>query len=291
MASDATPSATLVFPTAGVGGSYYDTAFPVPVYPNAPSTMVTWRYLDTWNNWNSNYAVSQGIATGLIWATLTYVLALTPNHKRRTPFHSFMLLGLVFLLIHMTIDIVTSLTPGIQPNSAYTVLTGDIVDSVWTRKFIATFVASQVAAWIALALAFICLWLQARGLLTGLKVRRVAIYRFVLNYLAFTSGTTLGTGISYSIYQFCTITKPAADVFLSIDNGYTFRIVYLICYTICVGSYSLLSMIAIVHIISKRPSAVFGGGAYASALNLVGLLCAQSFVIPCESCLLPCMSR
>ncbi|KAJ9603182.1 hypothetical protein H2200_012477 [Cladophialophora chaetospira] len=277
--SDSTDS-TLTLPTAGVGGSLYDKAFPVPVYSNAPYNMVTWRTLDTWGNANSNYAATQGIAAGLLWASLTYLLALTPNHKRTTPFHSLMLLGLIFLLVHLTIDMVTSTTPGIQPSSAYTTLTGDIADSVWTKSFITTFGASRVAGWFAFVFASICLWLQARGLMTGLKVRHSGTYKFILSYLAFTSGATLSAAVAYSIHQIVTITKPVDNVSIFTKNQYTLRIAYLICYTICIGSYSLVSTISIVGIVWRRPTAISGGSAYASALNLLGVLCAQSFAIP-----------
>ena len=276
------PTTTLTLPTAGVGGSYYDTAFPVPVYLNAPFNMVTWRGLDTWNNLNVSYTATQGIATGLIWATLTYLFALTPNHKRKTAFHNFMLLGLVFLLVHLMIELIASLTPGIQPSSAYTVLTLDVRDSVWTRQFIATYSASQVCAWFAFVFAAICLFTQARGLMTGLKVRHPVICKLVLSFLAFNSVATLAAAVAYSIYELATFREQVEDREQALDISKAYHKACLTCYTVCVGSYSLVSMIAVVNIVWKRPVAITGGSVYASALNLVGLLCAQSFVIPCK---------
>jgi hypothetical protein len=278
-------SSTLTLPTAGVGGSYYDTAFEVPVYPNSPTDLASWRLIDTWNNINVSYASTQGIAAGLVWATLTYLLALTPDRKRTTPFHSYMLVGLVFLLIHMMIDIVSSLTPGLQSLSAYTAVTFDLADSIWTRKFVATFAASQVTAWFAFVFAAICLWLQAKGLMSGLKVRRPWIYRIVLSYLILTSMAALAAGMAFSIHQIMVIGAPATNDIALISIGYTARVAYLASYTVCVGSYSLVSMVSVADIVLKRPTATSGGGPYSSALNLVGLLCAQSFVIPCKSSL------
>lgn len=275
---------TLTLPTAGVGGSYYDMAFEVPVYPNAPINMVTWRGLDTWNNLTTKYTATQGIGIGLVWATMTYLLALTPNQKRKTAFHSFLLLGLAFLLIHMLIDLVSTLTPGIQTSSAYTVLTLDVGDSVWTRRFVATFSASQVTAWFAFGFAAICLFIQSRGLMTGLKVRRPRLCRLVLGFLALSSVATLGTAMAFSIYEMTTIRDQVQDLERSFDILWAFHWAYSLSYTICIGSYSLVSMISIVDIVWKRPAAISGGSVYASALNLVGLLCAQSFVVPCKSC-------
>ncbi|OCT48011.1 hypothetical protein CLCR_04120 [Cladophialophora carrionii] len=278
-----TTSSLLTLPTAGVGGAYYDKVFQVPVYPNSPSDLATWRVIDTWNNISVSYATTQGIATGLVWATLTYLLALTPDSKRTTPFHSFMLVGLVFLLIHMMIDIVSNLTPGLQTVSAYTAVTFDLANSIWTTKFVATFAASQVTAWFAFAFAVICLWVQAKGLLTGLRVRRPGLYKIVMTYLVLTSIAGLAAAMAFSIHQITVLGQPATDDEHSIDVAYTARVAYLSSVAICIGSYSLVSMLAVVDIVWKRRTAISGGGPYASALNLVALLCAQSFVIPCKS--------
>ncbi|EXJ54752.1 hypothetical protein A1O7_10093 [Cladophialophora yegresii CBS 114405] len=281
-----TTSSPLALPTAGVGGAYYDKAFQVPVYPNSPNDLATWRLLDTWNNIMVSYACTQGIATGLIWATLTYLLALTPDSKRTTPFHSFMLVGLVFLLIHMMIDIVSSLTPGIQLLTAYTAVTFDLANSIWTTKFIATFAASQVTGWFAFVFAAICLRIQAKGLMTGLRVRRPGVYKIVMGYLVLTSIAALAAGITYSIHQMTVLGEPATSDARAMDVTYTIRVAYLSSYAISIGSYSLVSMLAVMDIVWKRRTTISGGGPYASALNLVGLLCAQSFVIPFLFCVL-----
>ncbi|ETI20142.1 hypothetical protein G647_08176 [Cladophialophora carrionii CBS 160.54] len=281
-----TTSSPLTLPTAGVGGAYYDKVFQVPVYPNSPSDLATWRVIDTWNNISVSYATTQGIATGLVWATLTYLLALTPDSKRTTPFHSFMLVGLVFLLIHMMIDVVSNLTPGLQTVSAYTAVTFDLANSIWTTKFVATFAASQVTAWFAFAFAVICLWVQAKGLMTGLRVRRPGVYKIVMTYLVLTSIAGLAAAMAFSIHQITVLGQPATDDEHSIDVAYTARVAYLSSVAICIGSYSFVSMLAVVDIVWKRRTAISGGGPYASALNLVALLCAQSFVIPFIFCVL-----
>jgi hypothetical protein len=274
---------TFTLPTAGVGGSYYDTPFQVPVYPNSPNNLLTWRMLDTWNDINISYAATQGIAAGLVWATLTYLLALTPHPKRKTAFHSCMLTGLVFLLIHLMIDIVSSLTPGLQTLSAYNSLTFDTVDCVWTDTVVATFATSQVTAWFAFTFASICLWLQAKGLMTGFRVRNLVLYRTILSYLTLTSVCALAAAMTYSINQIISLGLPPEDVSSSAYMRYNAKVAYLACYAICVGSYSLVSMVSVANIVWRRPYAVMtGNSAYSTALNLLGLLCAQSFVIPCK---------
>ncbi|KIW86973.1 uncharacterized protein Z519_12438 [Cladophialophora bantiana CBS 173.52] len=274
-------------PTAGVGGALYDEAFTVPTYPAAPFNKVTWRLIDTWNNINVNYDTNRGIAAGLVWATLVYLLALTPTRKRTTPFHTFMLIGLILMLIKLMIDIVAALTPGLQSSSAYTFLTLDFTDSIWTTDFTATFTTSQVTGWFAFVFAAICLWLQAKGLMTGIKARYPVVYKVMLIYLILTSVAGLAAAMVYSIQQILQLGKDGAEIYDFLNKAYNARIAYLAAYTICIGSFSLVSMASVFDIVWKRPSSIVtGNSAYASALNLIGLLCVQSFVIPFIFCIL-----
>ncbi|KIX94572.1 uncharacterized protein Z520_09618 [Fonsecaea multimorphosa CBS 102226] len=274
-------------PTAGVGGALYDEAFQVPTYPAAPFNKVTWRLIDTWNNINVNYDTNRGLAAGLVWATLVYLLALTPTRKRTTLFHTFMLIGLVFMLIKLMIDIVSSLTPGLQSSSAYTFLTLDFTDSIWTNDFVATFATSQVTGWCAFVFAAICLWLQAKGLMTGIKARYPIVYKVMLTYLILTSVAAFAAAMAYSIQQILQLGQSGAEQYDGLDEAYNGRIAYLAAYTICIGSFSLVSMASVFDIVWKRPSSIVTrNSAYASALNLIGLLCVQSFVIPFIFCIL-----
>ena len=283
MPTPARASATIL-PTAGIGGSKYDLPFEVPVYGKSLNNMATWRLLDTWNNVNTTLASTRGIAAGLIWTTLVYLFVLTPNHKRTTPFHSFMLLGLIFMLIHLMINIASALSPGLQSESAYTFITFDIADSIWTRDYVATFAASQVTGWFAFIFAAVCLWLQAKGLMTGIKVRYPAVFHLILSYLTLTAMVALGAAMAFSIQQINSLRAQPGDVVNDVNDAYNFRLAYLAAYAVCIGSFSLVSMVSVIDIVWKRPSAVIKGNSpYASALNLVGLLCAQSFAIPCKS--------
>ena len=120
--------------------------------------------------------------------------------------------------------------------------------------------------------------------MTGIKVRYLMVYHFVLSYLVLTTVIALGAAMAYSIQQIQELTVASSDIEAEINRAYKFRLAYLGAYAICIGSFSLVSMISVVDIVWKRPSSVItGNSAYASALNLVGLLCAQSFVIPCKS--------
>ncbi|EXJ83116.1 hypothetical protein A1O1_06735 [Capronia coronata CBS 617.96] len=285
MAARIIPALTLTaptsYPTAGVGGYYYDTAFGVPTYSSAAFNQTTWRLLDNWDHINVNYASSEGLAAGLGWATLIYLLALTPSHKRTTPFHCFLLVGLIFLLGHLMVNIIAALTPGLNTTSAYTYVTLDTSSSVWPRKYIAVYAVNAVASWFAFIFATICLWLQAKGLMTGIRVRFIIVYKIILMYLIVAAVIALAICMAFNIQQILYIGKPVelADgtALLRLRNA------YLITYAISIGSFSLVSICSIMDIIWRRPSRVIKGhNIFASALNLVGLLCAQSFVVPCE---------
>ena len=267
------------FPTAGIGGQYYnDPSFEVPVYSHGARRTLNWQMIDAWNQYTLNYAIGEGIATGLIWATLIYLLALTPSRKRTTPFHSFLLAGLFFMLIHLMMDIMSIVTPGLSVSSAYVVLTRDISSSIWTTQYTAIYAATRVANWLAFLFAFLCLWLQAKGLMSGLKVRFPTVYYILLTYLALTSLAALVASMVYWIYQ---ITVIHDDITYPAVFPKWLRTIYLIIYAISIGSFSLVNVCSVVDIIWSRPSSVLTPhNAYHSALNLVGLLGAQSFIVP-----------
>ncbi|KAL2403960.1 hypothetical protein ABEF95_004706 [Exophiala dermatitidis] len=289
MAVRTMPAATLTettsFPTAGIGGSYYDTAFGVPTYGSAVFNQTTWRLLDNWDHGNVNYASSEGLAAGLAWATLIYLLALTPSHKRTTPFHCFLLTGLVFMLLHLMVNVIAALTPGLKTTTAYIYITLDIASSAWPRKYVAVTAMSAVASWFSFVFAAICLWLQAKGLMTGIRVRFITFYKIILGYLILTSVLALASCVAFNIKQIMYIGKTTA-----LDESTAvlqLRNLYLITYAISIGSFSLVSIFSIIDIIWRRPSRVIKGhNVFASALNLVGLLCAQSFMVPFIFCIL-----
>ncbi|KIV83972.1 hypothetical protein PV11_05952 [Exophiala sideris] len=289
MAANVTPTmastAPTVFPTAGVGGEYYETAFQVPTYSTGAINVISWSEIDDFSHIIANYSVSEGIATGLIWATLIYLLALTPGRKRTTPFHTCLLLGLVFMLLHLMLDIIAVVTPGLSTNSSYVVLTGDVASSVWTNKYIAIYIICKVANWLAFIFATTCLWLQAKGLLSGVKVRFNIVYRIILTYLALTALAALISSMIYWIHQIMVVKldpTPTMDYYML-----RMKTTYLVTYALSIGSFSLVSICSVLDIVWRRPSSVIkSNNAFSSALNLVGLLGAQSFIVPFIFCIL-----
>lgn len=199
----ATPTASpTVFPTAGIGGEYYtNPLFEVPVYTGYARSAITWQMLDAWNIVGLQYAVAEGIACGLIWATFIYLLALTPSRKRSTRFHIILFTGLCFETTHLTMDAISLVTPGLSANSAYLVLTRDMASSVWTTSYKAFYTSTQALNWVAFICATTCLWIQAQGLLATLKVRSSIAYVVVLVYLVSAALATLIASLVYWIYQ------------------------------------------------------------------------------------------
>jgi hypothetical protein len=224
----------------------------------------------------------EGVAAGLAWGTLIYILALTPSRKRSTFFHSILLLGLVLLLVHYMIDLVASETPGISAQSFYLLITDDYSTSHFTSGFMTAWATSTITECLSFLCACICLWLQAKGLLSGIRLNYATFYRIFLTYLVLASLAALGGRLTYMVSELKWLGKRRPD--WAEDIVYATSLTYGATYAICIGSYSLVSMCTIVTIVWKRPKSVVSGqNAYASALNLVGLLCAQSSVVPCES--------
>ena len=276
-----TYSAPVAFPTVGYGGSYYDTpAFKVPTYGASTSANFTWRFIEDYARVVVNKSSTEGIAAGITWATFIYLLALTPNQKRTSPFHTCLLLGVAFLLIHLMIDLISACIPGLTKYSAYLLLVG-AESVIFTSRFISIQVASMITETISYCCASICLWLQAKGLMTSIQNRFPRVYQTILGYLIFTSVATLVTQLVYLAMTINQLGKTLPD---DVTYNYlTWVLVYHSLFAISIGSYTLVSMCSIVSIIWMRPSSVVKGhNAYASALNLVGLLCAHSFVLPCE---------
>lgn len=272
--------APVAFPTVGYGGSYYDTpVFKVPTYGASTSANITWRLLEDYARVLVNKSSTEGIAAGMVWATFIYLLALTPNPKRTSLFHTCLLLGVAFLLIHLMIDLISACIPGLSRYSAYVLLVGT-ESVIFTSHFISVQVASMITEIISYCCASVCLWLQAKGLMTSVQTRFPRLYQTILGYLIFTSVATFVTQLVYIVMSINHLGKTLADQVMY--NYLVWLLVYHCLFAISIGSYALVSMCSIVSIIWMRPSSVVKGhNAYASALNLVGLLCAQSFVLPC----------
>ncbi|KEF57886.1 uncharacterized protein A1O9_05807, partial [Exophiala aquamarina CBS 119918] len=276
--------APTAFPTVGYGGSYFDKpAFKVPTYGTRPYANITWRLLEDYARVLASKNSADGIAAGVAWATFIYLLALTPNKKRTSPFHTSLILGVAFLLIHLMINLISPCMTGLNKYSAYAFLVGT-ENVIITSRFISVQAASLIAEIISFCCASLCLWLQAKGLMTSMQNRFPRFYRIILGYLIFTSVATIVAQTVYIVKSINKISKSSNKV---ITDYLMWIIIYHCLFAVSIGSYSLVSMCSIVSIIWKRPSSVVKGhNAYASALNLVGLLCAQSFVLPFIFCVL-----
>ncbi|KIW39885.1 uncharacterized protein PV06_08457 [Exophiala oligosperma] len=283
----ATPTASpTVFPTAGIGGEYYtNPLFEVPVYTGYARSAITWQMLDAWNIVGLQYAVAEGIACGLIWATFIYLLALTPSRKRSTRFHIILFTGLCFETTHLTMDAISLVTPGLSANSAYLVLTRDMASSVWTTSYKAFYTSTQALNWVAFICATTCLWIQAQGLLTTLKVRSSIAYVVVLVYLVSAALATLIASLVYWIYQIKVIPDNIDwDMALYARK---LRNIYLLLYAISIGSFSLVNLFSVLEIMWRRPfSIIKSESVYHSALNLLGLLGIQSCLVPLIFCIM-----
>lgn len=272
--------APVAFPTVGFGGSYYDSpAFSLPAYGTEPATL-TWRFIEDYSRVVVNKSSTDGIAAGMAWATFIYLLALAPNQKRTSLFHTCLLGGVAILLVHLMINIISAGTPGLSKYSAYVLLVG-AESVIFPPRFVAVQAASLVTEILSYCCASVCLWLQAQGLMTSIQNRFPMLYRIILGYLILSSMATFATQMVYIVKSLGQIGQNVN--YTEFADYLTWIYVYHTTFAISIGSYALISMCSIVSIIWRRPySLVKTHNAYASALNLVGLLCAHSFVLPCE---------
>ncbi|KAK5053109.1 hypothetical protein LTR84_002083 [Exophiala bonariae] len=281
--------APVAFPTVGFGGSYYDSpVFSLPSYGTRPAVL-TWRFIDDYSRLVVNKSSTDGIAAGMTWATFIYLLALAPNQKRTSLFHTCLLGGVTLLLVHLMINIISAGTPGLSKYSPYILLVGP-ESVIFPARYIAVQAASLVTEILSYCCASVCLWLQAKGLMTSIQNRFPVLYCVILGYLVFSSMATFATQLICIVKTLVQIDqKPEYN---AVADYLTWIYVYHTTFAVSVGSYALISMCSIVSIIWRRPySLVKTHNAYASALNLVGLLCAHSFVLPFIFCILLLVSH
>ena len=124
------------YPVNGFGGTLFDYPFfAVPIYNPAASYVnhhVTWHVIDNYTLSAVNIAVTDSVCLGLCFATLIYVLALTPKKKRRTPFHAFLLAALVLEIIRLLCYIGPASSVGNSLFSSYLGITHDWSATVWS---------------------------------------------------------------------------------------------------------------------------------------------------------------
>lgn len=244
-------------PTNGLDGSLHDTFFFVPSYHVNPysgegwSTTITWNMIDAYGFRISIWSVTLGACLGMMLSTLLYVLFITPPAKRWKAFHSSLLTALLLKTTYLIVYCaqISSRHSGVNP--AYPIITTDYTFR-YSTEFLIWRVSGTMLDLLATISTFVCLFIQAKTTLAGLRLTHRLIYLLLTIYLLLASIACIITRILLLAVQIRLLrSHPRANPNpildpepLSIANT-TFT-------ALTLGSYGLISLISVLHILWTR---------------------------------------
>ena len=272
-------------PVNGFGGSWYNQPFAgVPIYNRGAEgvvTEITWAAIDEWSTGAvANVWVTTGACLGLCLATLAYIVALTPNKKKGLPFHTSLLLALVFEIARLLCDMGRSSSIGLSPYSAYLGITNDMSATTYDPAFQGITIAGMVCATLAFFFTIVCFFIQASGLLTGLHMRYQPVYVGVISYLLTASFVAFALRISFTVVQSLWITEAAA---FNASVLVKMRLATGVAYAISLGSWCTVSLASVSWLMFTRSKLIVSNRPYDTALTILSLVFMESFVVPSKS--------
>jgi hypothetical protein len=284
------PSPTRM-PFNGYNGSLHRVYFYVPSYHINPytgegySTKISWNMIDAFVHRVTLWAMTLGVCLGMMLMTLLYILFITPKAKRWKPFHSSLLAAVLFKTISFVVVSLQSGSSnfGLQP--AYPILTTDY-EFQYTTNFIVWRLSGTGIDLLATISTLVCLFIQARTTLAGLRLSHRALYLNLLSYLLVASlAASTAHILSFAVQAQLTQHYPNGDgTFIDLatvsmaDTALT---------AIVFGSYCLIAFLSITHILWTR-RALLGWGRdrggrntrYDRALALLAFILLESLVGP-----------
>jgi Fungal pheromone mating factor STE2 GPCR len=265
----------------------------VPIYNRGNPGVkqdISWADIDDWSAGVANVWVTTGTCFGLCLAVLAYLIALTPNKKNGTPFHTSLMLALIFEMARLLCDIGRAADVGLSPYSAYLGLTNDFGATTYSMSFQAIEVVGMVCATLASIFTFACLYLQAAGLLTSVHNRHRALYLGIICYLLSTSVVALAFRITITVIQ-AMYTSGRYESF-SLDTYRILRRTTSIAYAVSIGSWCCVSLVSVSWLMFTRSKLIVSNRPYDTALTLLSLVFMESMVIPSMfACQLPSRSH
>ena len=273
-------------PVNGFGGSWYNQPFVgVPIYNHGAKGVVdeiTWARIDEWAAQISNVWVTTGVCLGLCLATLAYIIALTPNKKKGLPFHTSLMLALVFEIARLLCSVGRASDITLSPYSAYFGLTQDYKASTYSPGFQALDIAGDSCGTLAFFFTVVCLYIQACGLLTGLRMRMQPAYVGVIAYLLTTSLLAFSLRITLTVIKslYATDTISWNEMLFR-----TIRTATAVAYAISLGSWCTISLGSVLWLMFTRSKLIVSNRPYDTALTILSLTFMESFVVPSKSVL------
>lgn len=279
------PSPTRL-PVNGFDGSLHDVIFFAPSYRVDPyfddpfSTPLTWKVIDIYGSRAVVWGMTQGICLGMMLITLLFVLFVTPQAKRWKPFHSCLLLALLFKTSHLLATCVqaSSLTVGFNP--AYRFISKDYTQII-SSTFVASTIVRALLDLVATSLTFACLFVQSRASLAGLRLSHRPWYLALTTYLVLASVACIFARIlslAGQIFTFYSDRDLPTAFDLTAANSAA-----MITYSLTCASYCLVAFASVLYVLwTRRKLLMHGGrsGRYDRALSLLALVLLESFAAP-----------
>lgn len=290
LASDSDPSN----PNATYG--HFDQQIPGVLYSTYTlQENLSWHQIDRFYRQNSTIAVIHSICLTLGILTLLNILSLTPASKR--------LKASFWILLSGAICVIVSSACALQLNtsdtSAYLQLTNDWVSTTWSVGYKARTIACQSGEIIGLIFLQVALYIQAKAILTWVKLRNEKVYYSVLLFLGLMGIAAWCWRAIWGMYQIRFLAfvpeggyRPSyfelwpGTYYVKFSNGFVGA---------SLGLWCLVILVSSVQTILARNEALFRsdihGGArkwrestvrttYESAVRCIGFVSVQSFAVP-----------
>ena len=272
-------------PVNGFGGSWYTIPFQgIPIYNRGEDGVldnISWQTIDQWALVVANIWVTTGACLGLCLAVLAYIIALTPNKKKGLPFHTGMMLALIFEIGRLLCDLGRAASAGLSPYSAYLGLTNDINATTYSTSFQGVTILGMICGTIACFFTFFCLYVQATGLLTGVHLRWRVYYIGLISYLLTASALALALRVTITVVQSLYIERGLNS--FPTETFYDLRQASNIAFAVSLGSWCSISCASVFWLMFTRSKLIVSNRPYDTALTILSLVFMESMLVPSKS--------
>jgi Fungal pheromone mating factor STE2 GPCR len=261
-------------PHDGRGGYLWTQNFSVPVYFDNEGQKfmnLTWSEMDYTATSIAQYTALYAICFGLVLMTAMQVIALTPSTKRGLPLYTFTLLAIAFEEVRLTCEVILFSRSGF--GSMYWNITGDSETTQFAASTIAMLILCQVASCFAFLFASFCFFIQAKAVLSFLKITHSGWYTVIFTYLIGFGVFTFLWRIMYAVWS--SVNNAGEGILAPLWMWYACDILY----GVSIGSWSLVFSVQVALVLYRRAN--LGGTLQRTeALNILLLTGLESMILP-----------
>jgi hypothetical protein len=166
----------------GFDGSLHQIPFQAPSYKELPgieravTTSLSWSLIDMYGYQVARDAASQGLVFGLMLCTLLYLSFAVPPSKRWKPFHSSLILAVLFAALSMLLTLHHMSLPSAGLYPAYSRLSRDNSRTEYSDNYQALLTVRQIFDFLSRLTAFVSLYIQTMATLPTLRFDQRKIY-------------------------------------------------------------------------------------------------------------------